>query len=131
MTSKLKPCGTAAAYRRHLRNDEAPCDECKRAVREQEQARRAAKRAEAVQAAREAMPEPTDEVDRRAILLEVLSELRGQLREAPPQSVAAIAKQVRDTVDALEAGDGEQAQANPIDEIARRREARLRARRSS
>lgn len=131
MTSKLKPCGTAAAYRRHLRNDETPCDECKRAVREQEQARRAARRAEAVQAAREAMPEPTDEVDRRAILLEVLSELRGQLREAPPQSVAAIAKQIRDTVDALEAGDGEQAQVNPIDEIARRREARLKARRSS
>ena len=131
MTSKLKPCGTVAAYRRHLRNGETPCDECKRAVREHEQARRAAKRAEAVQTAREAVPEPTDEIDRRAILLEVLSELRGHLNTAPPQSVAAIAKQVRDTVDALEAGEGEQAQANPIDEIARRREARLRARRSS
>lgn len=24
----LKPCGTLAAYRRHLRNDEDPCDPC-------------------------------------------------------------------------------------------------------
>lgn len=29
----LKPCGTPAAYRRHLRNDEDPCDACRAAVR--------------------------------------------------------------------------------------------------
>lgn len=26
---KLKPCGTAAAYRRHKRAGETPCDPCK------------------------------------------------------------------------------------------------------
>lgn len=31
----LKPCGTPAAYRRHLRNDEDPCDACRAAVRTQ------------------------------------------------------------------------------------------------
>lgn len=28
---QLRPCGTQAAYDRHLRNDEKPCDPCKRA----------------------------------------------------------------------------------------------------
>ena len=28
----LKPCGTSAAYRRHLRNGEEACAECKSAV---------------------------------------------------------------------------------------------------
>lgn len=32
----LKPCGTLAAYRRHLRHGEQPCDEC----REENNARR-------------------------------------------------------------------------------------------
>jgi len=27
----LKPCGTSAAYRRHLRHGERPCDSCKAA----------------------------------------------------------------------------------------------------
>lgn len=31
--SALKPCGTPAAYRRHLRNGEDPCDACRAAVR--------------------------------------------------------------------------------------------------
>ena len=29
--NKLKTCGTFAAYRRHLRNNEKPCDDCKKA----------------------------------------------------------------------------------------------------
>jgi hypothetical protein len=28
MARKLAPCGTEAAYKRHLRKGEAPCDEC-------------------------------------------------------------------------------------------------------
>ncbi len=30
---KLKPCGTWAAYQRHIRNGEEPCDACERAMR--------------------------------------------------------------------------------------------------
>ena len=29
---ELKPCGTTAAYRRHKRNGEKPCDPCRRAA---------------------------------------------------------------------------------------------------
>jgi hypothetical protein len=31
MPKKLKPCGTIAAYRRHLRNGEPSCDVCRKA----------------------------------------------------------------------------------------------------
>lgn len=34
MARKLKPCGTYAAYARHLRNGERPCDPCTLANRE-------------------------------------------------------------------------------------------------
>ena len=30
-TRERKPCGTPAAFRRHLRNDERPCEACRRA----------------------------------------------------------------------------------------------------
>jgi hypothetical protein len=36
---ELKPCGTPAAYRRHLRRGETPCQECKRAETEYQQSR--------------------------------------------------------------------------------------------
>lgn len=131
MARELKPCGTHAAYRRHLRAGEQPCEPCRAAAREQKNARKQAQREAAAAEAQAAVPAVTDEVDRRQVLLEVLAVLRGQLATAPPQSVAAIAKQVRDTVNELE-GPGEQAaeQLSPIDEIAKRREARLKARRS-
>lgn len=122
MARELKPCGTPAAYRRHLRAKEPACEPCKEAWREQKNQRKDEQRSEAAEAARVATP-PVEDVDRRQILLEVLASLRGQLREAPPQSVAGIAKQIRDTVDAL--GGPEEAKpvvpVNPVDEIARRR----------
>ncbi len=31
MARDLKPCGTHAAYRRHLRRGETPCDACRQA----------------------------------------------------------------------------------------------------
>ena len=125
MARPLKPCGTFAAYRRHLKAEEQPCEPCKQAARDQKNDRKDAQRTKAAEAARDATP-PVEEIDRRQILLEVLASLRGQLREAPPQSVASIAKQIRDTVDALAGPEDSAVQAplNPVDEIARRREER-------
>lgn len=104
MAQELKPCGTIAAARRHQRNPEkfGPlCEPCEQAVRDEKNGRVDARRSEDVQAAREAMPEPSVSVDRDDVLHEVLRTLRGQLAEAPPQSVAGIAKQIRDTLDAM------------------------------
>ena len=104
MADKLQPCGTIAAARRHQRNPEkfGPlCDACRQAIRDEKNLRKDVDRASAAQAARAAMPEPSEDVDRDAVLHEVLRALRGQLAEAPPQSVASIAKQIRDTLDAM------------------------------
>lgn len=59
--------------------------------------RTAGKREAAAEVAQEARPAP-DGFDQLSVLEEVLSNLRGQLVAAPPQSVAGIAKQIRDTV---------------------------------
>lgn len=42
MSTALKPCGTTAAYQRHLRRKEVPCAECRRANREWHRENRAA-----------------------------------------------------------------------------------------
>lgn len=125
MARELKPCGTPAAYRRHLRAKEPACGPCKEAWREQKNSRKVAERQESAVRAVEATP-PVEEIDRRAILLEVLASLRGQLREAPPQSAGSIAKQIRDTLDALGEDAGEETvKVNPLDEIAKRRAERM------
>lgn len=40
--SRVKPCGTLAAYRRHLRHGEHACEDCLRAERRAQADRRAA-----------------------------------------------------------------------------------------
>lgn len=42
------PCGTAAAYKRHIVNGETPCDDCRRALRDERRAYRAAERGEPI-----------------------------------------------------------------------------------
>ena len=42
---QLRPCGTQAAYQRHLRHREVPCDDCTRANTEASSGKRAAMRA--------------------------------------------------------------------------------------
>ena len=135
MARDLQPCGTTAAYQRHRRRREDPCDDCKRAWREAKAAKVEDRRGAAVVAARDARPPAGEQFDQVAILEEVLSTLRGQLREAPPQSVAAIAKQVRDTTSELaqlksKVGAPVAGMGGGVDDIAARRaerEARRRA----
>lgn len=128
MAQELRPCGTVAAARRHQRNPEkfGPlCEPCAQAVRDEKNGRVDARRSGDVQAAREAMPEPSVSVDRDDVLHEVLRTLRGQLAEAPPQSVAGIAKQIRDTLDAMGAtSESVSVKAGGVDDIAARRAAR-------
>lgn len=42
MARELKPCGTTAAYRRHLRKGQRPCKACLAAARDEKRAQRAA-----------------------------------------------------------------------------------------
>lgn len=134
MAQDLQPCGTIAAARRHQRNPErfGPlCEACTQAIRDEKNGRVDARRAEDAAAAREAMPPPSAEVSRDAVLHEVLRTLRGQLAEAPPQSVASIAKQIRDTLDAMGDVAGESVSGGGVDDIAARRAERAARRRSA
>lgn len=47
MAKRLKPCGTSAAYRRHLRRWEWPCESCTKAHAADERVRYAARQARA------------------------------------------------------------------------------------
>ena len=135
MAREVQPCGTVAAARRHQRNPEKygeMCDECAQAIRDEKNGRVDERRAGDVVAAREAMPEPSVSVDRDDVLHEVLRTLRGQLAEAPPQSVAGIAKQIRDTLDAMGAtAEAGSVKGGGVDDIAARRAAREERRRSA
>ena len=65
MTRELKPCGTPAAYARHLRRGEEACAQCKAAMKD----RAAAYRAE-VAALRQQLPPLVRQ--RRAVLAEAV-----------------------------------------------------------
>lgn len=93
-------------------------------MRQEKNDRVAGKREAAAEAAREARPAP-DDFDQLTVLEEVLSNLRGQLVAAPPQSVAGIAKQIRDTASEIAQLTGSStpsasaaAPASGLDEIA-------------
>lgn len=57
----LAPCGTDAAYQRHIRSHETPCDACRCAHRERQYARGAKDRA------RRAKCPPECHIDREAL----------------------------------------------------------------
>lgn len=61
--AELKPCGTYAAYRRHLRADEEPCEACQQAARDQKNGRVDARRESENLAILEAVADPVDQVD--------------------------------------------------------------------
>lgn len=64
LARELKPCGTSAAARRHRRNGEELCDECRVAVRDEKNARKREDRQEDAVAFHESMsnelPESSD-----------------------------------------------------------------------
>ncbi|HLR93196.1 MAG TPA: hypothetical protein VK053_01600 [Jiangellaceae bacterium] len=142
MPRKVAPCGTLTAYNRHKRRGEDACEPCLEAKRQDKAERVAAQRAEAAGRAAEARAGMTPEGDRLELLREQRDILRAHSKEAPPQSVASISKQlvaVLAEIAELEAAEksaggsvsgGAQEGGGGIDDIARRRaerEARRRA----
>lgn len=113
MAREPKPCGTEAAYRRHLRHDETPCDSCKRAAAEARQARW-----ERNQRPDEERPKPhaafgtmaairpdlfpgdidpaeVEQLDVRDEQLWIYSLLKSAMRYAMPREVSSISKELR------------------------------------
>lgn len=98
---ELKPCGTTAAYRRHLRKGQRPCKACMAAARDEKRAQRAASLEEDVLL-------PAD-----APVRERLAELRWQaelLRQSiiwaathSPARLPSLSKERRETLEEIEA----------------------------
>lgn len=120
MPRDLKPHGSYAAYRRHKRAGEDPCDRCAQAAREQANERLARKRQSLADAAQAALPpavDPMEPIDSDVILRESLRTLRAHLLTAPPQSIAGIAKAIRETLEAIQGPATDQEAADDDDAL--------------
>lgn len=127
MGSERKPCGTRAAAERHRRKGEPlcePCREAERQYRRDERTRKAQTRGKKMadkinQAKKKSFP------DREEELLEMYAQLSGHMGQAPPQSVASIARQRLEVLDRLTDGTGKASGTrNGVDELAKRRKER-------
>lgn len=128
MTRTLKPCGTTAAYRRHLRKGEKPCGACR-------DANAAAKRAHVIEARQEvaevvrlsiaeaSAPEVLDELDRLRWNLKIVE---STMAAGVPSGLAALSKQHADLVKAIvRLESAASPEVSKLDELAARRAARL------
>jgi hypothetical protein len=98
--SDLQPCGTYAAYRRHLRNGEPVDASCAQAARDQKNVRAAAalnESAEIVALAVAGAP-AVDSVDELEEALENLRIVRAAMAEAPANSIAGLSKRREELV---------------------------------
>lgn len=126
---ELKPCGTPAAARRHRRNGEEVCEDCKAAERVDRAAAKARSTAQVAQAALSEMPENLSRVGE---LRFVYKTIRAALQKADTKEVAALAKQadvILERIDTLEeeAKPASVDDGDDIDAARRRREERLAA----
>lgn len=132
MSRELRPCGTFAAYRRHLRSGEEPCDPCRGAAREQRQQRR---KPASVAPVVEFVPTPPTPDAPEPEGIDELEKLRWNLRvtEAAMDAgvssgLAALAKHHAELVRAIRALElATEPRESKIDELARRRAERIAA----
>lgn len=92
MARELSPCGTEAAYRRHLRRGEDPCAECLSGAAK----RKAERRSEAAGGKLVALPPVSDApLDRGAELRMMYGRLSAALGGASAQYVPALVREMR------------------------------------
>ena len=98
--SDLQPCGTYAAYRRHLRKGEPVDAGCAQAARDQKNVRAVASLSESAEVVALAIAvEPAvDSVDELEECLENLRIVRAAMSEAPANSIAGLSKRREELV---------------------------------
>ena len=123
MPRDLQPCGTVAAYKRHLRHGEEPCGVCLEAKRTHQSRRRAAERVPD-----SPVPVPAPPVQAEAGPGGVAEELRWQVEllrgaiewaaENDPGKMPALAKERRKTLAALrDLGDESESEGGALGEF--------------
>lgn len=105
---ELKPCGTPAAYRRHLRNNEEACDECKAAVAAEKMSKLDGDRdLRAVSALASVSDNDDSEFDPLEDAKANLRIVKAALREAVPREVSALSKRRQELVSLIAELSGE------------------------
>ena len=120
MPRPLAPCGTEAAYRRHLRRGEKPCYECRVASSEARSRRRAKHKPEVEAlppAPAPAVTESLSRADELELLRQTIWDGLRWAKENDPKAIASLARELRATVGEIERlGDsGDVGEVDPID----------------
>jgi len=130
MARELKPCGTFAAYQRHLRNKEPVCDPCAKAGREQKNTRVDNGRSESASLvslalAAEPAPDVLDELDEAR---ENLRAVKAAMSEAPANAIAALSKRREELVRRIVVlSKSNEPEESVFDQLRKRREERIAA----
>lgn len=130
MAREVQPCGTTAAYQRHRRRKEDPCDDCARAWREAKHAKDNARRTESAEHVREAVQSApaTEDVDPLAEALDNLRIVRAVLQdgETPANTIAQLSRRRDELVDRVKRFQEAETpvEVSVIDELTSRRSER-------
>lgn len=130
MTRDLQPCGTFAAYKRHLRKKEPVCEPCAQAGREQKQTRTDTSRSEsasrvALALAAEPVIQSLDELDEAR---DNLRAVKAAMSDAPANAIAALSKRREELVRRIVQLDKkDEPEMSVFDQLRHRREERLAA----
>lgn len=102
MARELKPCGTPAAYNRHLAHGEEACEDCKRAMADYRAAKRGTPKSQETMAdilpaaTFDGLPTtPSGDIDFKAEYVRLYLYLNGALPNAMPREVAALVREMR------------------------------------
>ena len=120
------PCGTSAAYRRHRRNNEDPCAECKAAVRDGQRESRQQERDQAAEVLTGTHVEPVSDrlVDAEANLRSVVAVMDSGMALAQTAQLSKRRQELHDYIADLKAEAQSGAEVSKYDEIAARRRRR-------
>ena len=122
--AERKPCGTYAAYRRHLRANEAVDEACAAAAREQKNVR---KQGPAMVSVLESAP-VVDSVDELSEALENLRIVKAAMEVAPANAVAPLSKRREELVARIaKLQNADKPEVSALDQLAQRRAERLAA----
>jgi hypothetical protein len=134
MARELKPCGTFAAYARHLRKKEEPCDACKQAARDQKNVRADATRSESAAvvslaiAAAPPAPPAAEEISELDDALENLRIVKAVMDEAPANAIGGLSKRREELVARIaRLQTANKPKVSALDQLAQRRADRLAA----
>lgn len=130
MAREMQPCGTFAAYQRHKRNKEAPCDACAEAARLQASERRDLARSESIDRVVLALAaEPiVEEIDELEDMRENLRMVRAAMGEAGARELAALSKRREELVRRIVVlSKSNEPEESVFDQLRKRREERIAA----